>query len=90
MYQQFHLASLCIMHVFSCMYMYMCVYVSVSMYVRQVSRESVQLHGRVAELEGELREVRREVEKERLRLAEEKEVAISDMQRQFSSTATER
>ena len=55
-----------------------------------MSRESVQLHGRVAELEEELREVRREMEKERLRLAEEKDAAISDMQRQFSSTTTER
>ena len=54
-----------------------------------MSRESVQLHGRVAELEEELREVRREMEKEQLRLAE-KDVAISDMQRQFSSTTTER
>jgi hypothetical protein len=35
-------------------------------------------------------EVRGEMERERLNLAEEKEAAISDLQRQFGSIATER
>ena len=56
----------------------------------QVSLESVELHGRVAELESELREVKGEMEREQLRLAEEKAVAISQMQKQLNSTATER
>ena len=56
----------------------------------QVSLESVELHGRVAELESELREVKGEMEREQLRLAEEKAAAISQMQKQLNSTTTER
>ena len=67
-----------------------CVYIMVFPLSIQISYDSSQLHGRIAELESELREARGKMEREKLKLAEEKEAAISDIQRQLNSIATER
>ena len=68
----------------------LCQACSLFLYLLQVIHESDQLHGRIAELESELREVRGEMEREQFKLAEEKVAVISEMQKQLNSTATER
>ena len=49
-----------------------------------------QLRDRITELESELRVVREKMEREQLELAEEKAVAVSEMQCQLTTIATER